>query len=480
MQVVEAKGFRIPIVGLGTWALRGRDCARLVEQAIRIGYRHIDTAQMYDNERRVGEGMRASGKRDEVMVTTKVQPTLLAPRDLERSVKESLAQLRLDVIDLLLIHWPNPRVPLSETLGAMAKVKRAGYAKQIGVSNFTVALLDEANKVTSEPLVCNQIECHPFLDQDKVIAACRKHGMAMVAYSPIARGQAKGDALLARIGQAHKKTAAQVCLRWLTQQGIVVIPRTSKIERLEENFSILDFDLSDAEMREIAGLASRGGRIVDWTWSPKWDCPFRRPGPIDDAAATAGKPGNLPHLRIRQVEIQNRKILLQPLDLAGARDHHDALLGKPAQAGLRRGLAMGLADFFQQLVALGVTARDRAVGHHRHAVLAAGGDHLVLVEIGMALDLVADQRFAGDLVGLVEQGHSEIRNADLTRVARAFHLGHGAERFGKRHARVRPVDQQEVDDVEPQPRQAFLHRALKIARRQQRRLDLRRDHHLGA
>jgi len=271
MQVVEANGFRIPIVGLGTWALRGRDCARLVEQAIRIGYRHIDTAQMYDNEREVGEGVRASGQRNEVMVTTKVQPTLLAPRDLERSVKESLAHLRVDAIDLLLIHWPNPRVPLSETLGAMAKMKRDGYAKQIGVSNFTVALLDEANKVSSEPLVCNQIECHPFLDQDKVIAACRKCGMAVVAYSPIARGGAKGDKLLERIGKAHGKTAAQVCLRWLTQQGIVVIPRTSKVERLAENLANLDFDLSDAEMKEIAGLARRGGRIVDWSWSPKWD-----------------------------------------------------------------------------------------------------------------------------------------------------------------------------------------------------------------
>jgi diketogulonate reductase-like aldo/keto reductase len=271
MQVVEAKGFRIPIVGLGTWALRGRECARLTEQAIRIGYRHFDTAQMYDNEREVGEGVRASGKRNEVMVTTKVQPTLLAPHDLERSVKESLARLRLDAIDLLLIHWPNPRVPLAETLGAMAKMKREGYTRQIGVSNFTVALLDTANKVTSEPLVCNQIECHPYLDQDKVIAACRKYGMAVVAYSPIARGAAKGDTLLARIGQAHGKSAAQVCLRWLTQQGIVVIPRTSKVERLEENFAILDFELSDAEMKEIAGLAGRGGRIVNWSWSPKWD-----------------------------------------------------------------------------------------------------------------------------------------------------------------------------------------------------------------
>jgi 2,5-diketo-D-gluconate reductase B len=206
-----------------------------------------------------------------VMVTTKVQPTLLAPRDLERSVKESLARLRLDVIDLLLIHWPNARVPLAETLGAMARMKREGFARQIGVSNFTVALLDEANKISGEPLVCNQIECHPFLNQDKVIAACRRHGMAVVAYSPIARGGAKNDKVMEKIGRAHGKTAAQVCLRWLVQQGIVVIPRTSKIERLEENFALFDFELSDSEMREIAGLGGRGGRIVDWTWSPNWD-----------------------------------------------------------------------------------------------------------------------------------------------------------------------------------------------------------------
>lgn len=269
--LVEAKGFNLPIVGLGTWALRGRDCARLTEQAIRIGYRHIDTAQMYDNEREVGEGVRASGLRPEVVVTTKVQPTLLAPRDLERSVKESLARLRLDVTDLLLIHWPNPRVPLAETLGAMAKMKREGYTREIGVSNFTVALLEEATRVSSEPLVCNQVECHPFLNQDKVIAACRKRGMAIVAYSPIARGGAKGNALLQTIGNAHNKSAAQICLRWLVQQGIVVIPRTSKVERLEENFALFDFTLSDAEMRDIAGLARGGGRIVDWTWSPNWD-----------------------------------------------------------------------------------------------------------------------------------------------------------------------------------------------------------------
>jgi 2,5-diketo-D-gluconate reductase B len=269
MNVVEAKGFQIPLVGLGTWAVR--DPARVVEQAIRIGYRHIDTAQMYGNEGEVGQGVRASGvPHGEVMITTKVQPSLLAPHDLERSVKESLARLRLDHIDLLLIHWPNPRVPLSETLGAMLKVKREGYVRAIGVSNFTVALLDETSKITDE-VVCNQVECHPYLDQSKVIAACRSHGMAVVAYSPIARGQAHGDDALARIGKAHGKSAAQVSLRFLVQQDIVVIPRTSRLQRLEENFAVFDFALSDAEMKEIAGLAHRRGRIVDWSWSPKWD-----------------------------------------------------------------------------------------------------------------------------------------------------------------------------------------------------------------
>jgi 2,5-diketo-D-gluconate reductase B len=269
MKTVEAHGFKIPIVGLGTWAVHSP--ARVVEQAIRVGYRHIDTAQMYGNEAEVGEGVRNSGKRSDVVVTTKVQPTLLAPHDLERSVKESLARLRLDVIDLLLIHWPNPRVPLAETLGAMSKMKRGGYVRAIGVSNFTVALLEEANKVSPEPVVCNQIECHPFLNQDKVLSACRTHGMAVVAYSPIARGGAKGNKMLERIGAAHAKSAAQVSLRYLVQQGIVVIPRTSKLERLEENLALFDFELSEAEMQDIYKLAHPAGRIVDWTWSPKWD-----------------------------------------------------------------------------------------------------------------------------------------------------------------------------------------------------------------
>jgi 2,5-diketo-D-gluconate reductase B len=271
---IEAKGARIPLAGLGTWDLRGRTCARVVEQALRLGYRHIDTSEMYDNEREVGEGLRASGvPRKEVFVTTKVWPSHFAPRELLRAAKESLARLRMSEVDLLLLHWPNPQIPLSETLGALSKAKQDGLARHIGVSNFNTKLLDEATSVSAEPLICNQFEMHPFLDQSKLVAACRAKGMAVVAYSPIARGGAKNDAVLARIGQEHGKTAAQVSLRFLVQQDVVVIPRTSKIERLEENLSIFDFALSETEMAEIASLGRRDGRIVDWSFSgtPKWD-----------------------------------------------------------------------------------------------------------------------------------------------------------------------------------------------------------------
>lgn len=272
MQLIEANGASIPAIGLGTWELRGRICARLVEQAIRLGYRHIDTAQVYENEREVGEGLRASRiRREDMFVTTKIWTTHFAPNDLERSTKESLTKLRLFEVDLLLLHWPNPQVPLSETLGALAHVKKLGMAKHIGVSNFTVALIDEAVAACPEPLVCDQVEYHPFLDQTKVIDACARHGMAVVAYSPVARGRIKGNETLTAIGQAHGKTAAQVCLRWLVQQNVAAIPRTTKIERLSENIEIFDFVLSDDEMRQISALGSAKGRLTDYAFAPKWD-----------------------------------------------------------------------------------------------------------------------------------------------------------------------------------------------------------------
>jgi len=272
MQFVDANGARIPSIGLGTWELRGRSCARIVAQAVKLGYRHFDTAQIYENEREVGEGIRASGiKRDDVFVTTKVWTTHFAPNELERSAKESLVKLRMPYVDLLLLHWPNPHVPLAETLGALARVSQMGLARHIGVSNFTVALIEEAAAASPEPLACDQVEYHPYLDQTKVKEACARHHMALVAYSPIARGRIKNDRTLARIAERYGKSAAQVSLRWLVQQNVCAIPRTSRIERLSENIAIFDFSLSEEEMAEIAALATARGRLTDYGFAPKWD-----------------------------------------------------------------------------------------------------------------------------------------------------------------------------------------------------------------
>jgi 2,5-diketo-D-gluconate reductase B len=272
MNFVEANGAKIPAIGLGTWELRGRTCARIVEQALRLGYRHIDTAQIYENEREVGEGLRSSGvKRDDIFVTTKVWTTHFASNDLERSAKESLARLRLSEVDLLLLHWPNPQVPLAETLGALARVRQHGLAHHIGVSNFTVALIEEAVAACPEALVCDQVEYHPYLDQTKVREACARHGMALVAYSPIAKGRIKNDRALLRIGDRYRKTAAQVCLRWLVQQNVVAIPRTSKLERLSENVEIFDFELSEEDMQQISRMGSASGRLTDYGFAPRWD-----------------------------------------------------------------------------------------------------------------------------------------------------------------------------------------------------------------
>jgi len=272
MNFVEANGAKIPAIGLGTWELRGRTCSRIVEQALRLGYRHIDTAQIYENEREVGEGLRASGvRRDEVFVTTKVWTSHFAPNDLERSAKESLARLRLTDVDLLLLHWPNPQIPLTETLGALARAKQLGLARHIGVSNFTVALIEEGAAACPEALACDQVEYHPYLDQTKVKDACARHGMALVAYSPVAKGRIKNDRALARIGERYRKSAAQVCLRWLVQQNVSAIPRTSKLERLSENINVFDFELSDEDMSQISAMGSAAGRLTDFGFAPKWD-----------------------------------------------------------------------------------------------------------------------------------------------------------------------------------------------------------------
>ena len=269
---IEAHGAAIPALGLGTWQLRGDECAEAVRAALDVGYRHVDTAAMYGNEEAVGAGLKASGvAREEVFVTTKVWPDDLAPADLRRSAEASLKRLGLNQVDLLLIHWPNARIPLGNTVRALCAAKRAGIARHVGVANFTVRLLDEAVRLADEPIVANQCEYHPYLDQGAVIAACRRHGVAFVSYCPIGKAQVLSEPAIRTIAAAHGRTAAQVVLRWHLQQGVAAIPKSGNPGRIAENFSVLDFVLADDEMARISALARRGGRMVAPSWSPQWD-----------------------------------------------------------------------------------------------------------------------------------------------------------------------------------------------------------------
>jgi diketogulonate reductase-like aldo/keto reductase len=270
--IVEANGARIPQIGMGTMTLKDAVCVQAVKDALAIGYRHIDTAAFYGNEREVGEGLRASGvSRDEVFITTKIRPDAAMPDDFARVVDQCLDNLKLPSVDLLLIHWPSKTVPIKLTVGALCKAKKEGKTKHVGVSNFTTALLDEAWAVTTEPLVCNQIEVHPFINQDKVIAATKKRGMAVVAYVPIARGKVPGSEVLERIGKAHNKSSAQVSLRYLVQLGLVPIPRTANPDHLRDNLDVFDFTLNDGEMAELKTLNANNMRVVNPPHAPVWD-----------------------------------------------------------------------------------------------------------------------------------------------------------------------------------------------------------------
>jgi 2,5-diketo-D-gluconate reductase B len=274
MPFVEAHGVRIPTIGMGTMTLKGDICVNAVSAALRLGYRHLDTAWFYGNEKENGEGLRASGvPRNEVFICTKVRETHLTADEFAKIVDESLGNLKLPYVDLLLIHWNNPAVPFKVSIGALNKAKRDGKTKHIGVANFTSTMLDEAWAVTAEPLICNQIEVHPFINQDTVLAACKKHGMAVVGYVPIARGKVPGNEVLERVGKAHGKSSAQVSLRYLTQQKIIPIPRSANPDHLKANLDVFDFKLSDAEMAELKKLNATNMRVVNPPHAPVWDTP---------------------------------------------------------------------------------------------------------------------------------------------------------------------------------------------------------------
>ena len=276
MKTVQAHGAVIPALGLGTWELRGEQCTELVKAALDMGYRHVDTAQMYANEREVGQGIRASGvAREDIFLTTKIWPDCHAADDFARAVDERLALLDCGPADLLLLHWPSRTVALSETVSALNKAHRAGLCRHIGISNFTVSQIRAAVALSDAPLVCNQVEYHPLINQDKVLAACRDAGLAITAYCPIARNKVADEPVIREIAGRHGATPSQVALAWLAAQGDVVsIPRSSKVERLQQNLAALDLELSQDEADAISALKKGHMRLVAPAGvAPEWDQP---------------------------------------------------------------------------------------------------------------------------------------------------------------------------------------------------------------
>jgi diketogulonate reductase-like aldo/keto reductase len=259
-----AHGAAIPAIGFGTSPITGGFSSDELVAALKAGYRHIDTARKYGTERAVGEGMRASGiPRRDIFLTTKVSHENLRAADFARSVDESLAALQVDYIDLLMIHWPNPEIPLTEAMPALAKAKRDGLVRHIGVANFNTTLLDQAIRLCPEPLAALQAEYHPYLDQTKLLGAVRRHGLVFVAYCPLGRGRLFNDPVLTEIARKRGRSIAQIALRWLIQQGVAPIPRSSNPTRIAENFNVFDFALDDNEMARIAAQKRANGRIAN-------------------------------------------------------------------------------------------------------------------------------------------------------------------------------------------------------------------------
>lgn len=273
--VIEAHGARIPVFGFGTWQLEGATAEEMTEAALAAGYRHLDTAQAYGNEAEVGRALaRSSVPREEVFLTTKIWPDDYAPDRFADAVDERLELLGVDRVDLLLLHWPAFRgTTLVRTLGMLERAREAGKTRHIGVSNFTTDQLARARAAVDAPLVTNQVEYHPFLDQDPVLEAVREAGMCLTAYSPLAHGEAVGHPTLAEIGARHGVGAPVVAIRWLIQQErVAAIPRTSDPDHARDNLRALGIELTADEMREIAALARPDGRIIDPEGlAPDWD-----------------------------------------------------------------------------------------------------------------------------------------------------------------------------------------------------------------
>ena len=272
MDPFQTQGIRLPRLGLGTYRMQGDVCRAAVESGLALGYRHLDTAEMYANEDAIGAAIAASGvPRGELHVTTKVWNENLAPDAMRRAFDTSLKKLRLDVVDLYLVHWPKPGMNLPSIFETLMKLKEDGRTRAIGVANFNVALLKTVVEELKAPIACNQIEYHVMLDQSKVKKYMDSKSIPLVAYCPLAQGRAASDPTLMAIARKHNVTAAQVALKWLLDQnGVAAIPKASRLESQKANWDALSVTLDHDDRRKIAGLP-KDKRFVSPGFSPAWD-----------------------------------------------------------------------------------------------------------------------------------------------------------------------------------------------------------------
>ena len=266
----------IPVLGLGTWQSTGQDCVDVVSQALKMGYEHIDTAQAYGNEKEVGQGIKQSGvSRDKFFLTTKIFPDDMKfePEKLIAAAKRSLADLDTDYVDLLLLHWPDDRVPLSETIPALCELQKQGLTRHIGVSNFNIANIIEAEKYADVPIVVNQVEFHPFIKQKTLQTFLNNHHILLEAYSPLARGDVFDNEIIKEIADKHNVTPAQISLAWiLADKHRIAIPKTANPDHLQGNLDAMKVQLSTDELEQIGKLASSDGRKIEHPdYSPEWD-----------------------------------------------------------------------------------------------------------------------------------------------------------------------------------------------------------------
>lgn len=273
MKTVTAGGANIPALGFGVFRMSGEDVRRMIPHALEAGFRHFDTAQIYQNERDLGKALEQAGaKRDEVFVTTKIWVTNFAAGRFMPSLDESLDKLRMDYVDLLLLHWPNRDVPLAEQIAGLDTARSRGKARHVGVSNFTIRMVEEAVHLAKSPIVTNQVECHPYIDQSMLIKAMLSQDTSVTAYYGMADGRVISDPTIRSIGVPYGKSPAQVVLRWLVQQGLVALTKTVNPTRAAENATIFDFALTDDEMARIHELARLDGRLVNPPGlAPRWD-----------------------------------------------------------------------------------------------------------------------------------------------------------------------------------------------------------------